>query len=674
MTQSTISAEHSAFRMDINGLRALAVTAVVLFHFGLGGLNGGFSGVDVFFVISGFLMSGIIVSGLQQQRFSILSFYWARARRILPALIVVCVAMLIVGWVLLAPSDYKTLGRHARQSLILLSNLIYPKEAGYFDGVSQGKWLLHIWSLSVEWQYYLLLPLILAATWRLLPSRRAMTAVHLGLLLASFATCVALTRSNPVEAFYFLQSRAWEMLLGGLCWLLGATPRLPLLARRSLEVGGLLLIVGSAFVLDSADAWPGFLALLPTLGTAMVLLARQEHSLWSNNRVVGWLGSRSYSLYLWHWPLVAGLFYFYRQDNAAWIAAALLLTLLLGELSYRLIEQPCRRSLQRWRQPWAAIGLLGLVAMLSNGANQVVRHDGFLQRMPADILAMLEAAKIKKPHVQECLEEGAPCTFGDARIGLMVIGDSHASAVLNAAVEALATKNQGVFIHAAAGCVPITGLQLRLHPAEKPNDPCNTMRAQLPAELAERDSHIPLVIVNRITSYVFGFDSLNRPEKSRPEVFLSKPMDKVTPEFLQQFADLYVNEACSLAKTRPVYLMRPIPEMPVDVPDVMLKAMWQGKSRPQEVTRRRDEYRARNDYIWQVQDRAHEQCGVGILDPLPYLCDDQVCYGSKNGIALYEDDNHLNLNGSALLIPMFAKAFAAGHLPKAAVNGSIHAP
>lgn len=658
--------------MDINGLRALAVTSVVLFHFGLGGLNGGFSGVDVFFVISGFLMSGIIIGGLQQQRFSILSFYWARARRILPALIAVCAVMLIVGWVLLAPSDYKTLGRHARQSLILLSNLVYPKEAGYFDGVSQGKWLLHIWSLSVEWQFYLLLPLILAAAWRLFPGKRAMTVVHLGLLLASFATCVVLTRSNPVEAFYFLQSRAWEMLLGGLCWLLGSTPNLPMPARRSLEAGGLLLIIGSAFMLDSADAWPGYLALLPTMGTAMVLLARRERSLWSNNRLVSWLGSRSYSLYLWHWPLVAGLFYFYRQDDAVWIAAALVLTLLLGELSYRFIEQPGRRSLQRWKQPWAAIGLVGLMAMLSNGANQVVKHDGFVQRMPADILTMLEAAKLKKPHVQDCLEQGIPCVFGDPRIGLLLIGDSHASAVLNAAVEALASSHQGVFIHAAGGCLPVSGLQLRLHPTEKPDDPCNAMRTRLPAELVEKDGRLPLVIVNRITSYVFGFDSLKHPEKSRPEIFVAKPMNKVTPEFLQQFADLYVENACNLAKTRPVYLMRPIPEMPVDVPDVMMKAMWQG--RPREVAIRRDQYQARNAYILQVQDRAHEQCGIGILDPLPYLCDDQFCYGSRNNIALYEDDNHLNLNGSALLAPMFAKAFAAGQPPKAVANGIPHAP
>lgn len=172
------------FRADINGLRAWAVVAVVLYHFNVPGFSGGFAGVDVFFVISGFLMAGIVCRGLDAGRFGLASFYLARARRILPALIV-----LVVGWFLLMPREYQTLGKHARESLLFSSNLRYLAEAGYFDSASHEKWLLHTWSLSVEWQFYLLYPLGLLGLSKLLPGRRALFIAHLLGILASFAVC-----------------------------------------------------------------------------------------------------------------------------------------------------------------------------------------------------------------------------------------------------------------------------------------------------------------------------------------------------------------------------------------------------------------------------------------------------------------------------------------------------
>ena len=154
-----------AFRHDINGLRAWAVMAVVLYHFGVPGFAGGFVGVDVFFVISGFLMTSIIISGLEQGRFSLWSFYLARARRIIPALLVLCISLLVLGWFWLPSADYKMLGTHAATALAFVSNLKFWREAGYFDAASHEKWLLHTWSLSVEWQFYILLPLGCLLLW-----------------------------------------------------------------------------------------------------------------------------------------------------------------------------------------------------------------------------------------------------------------------------------------------------------------------------------------------------------------------------------------------------------------------------------------------------------------------------------------------------------------------------
>ena len=204
------------FRPDINGLRTWAVLAVVLYHFKVPGFGGGFVGVDVFFVISGFLMTSIIVRGLERDRFSVISFYMARARRILPALLVLCAVLLALGWFLLLPPDYKMLGTHSVTAVSFWSNLRFWQEAGYFDTSSHEKWLLHTWSLSVEWQFYLVLPLLLWGMWRIKPGRAAQIGLTSVVLVTSLLACIWLTPADPTQAFFGLHTRAWEMLAGGL--------------------------------------------------------------------------------------------------------------------------------------------------------------------------------------------------------------------------------------------------------------------------------------------------------------------------------------------------------------------------------------------------------------------------------------------------------------------------
>lgn len=247
----------SNFRSDINGLRAWAVVAVILYHFGVPGFSGGFVGVDVFFVISGFLMTGIVVKGLEQGNFSLIGFYMARARRIVPALVALCAVLLGVGWFVLMPPDYKMLGSHTIYSLTFLSNIEFWLEAGYFDVASHEKWLLHTWSLSVEWQFYLALPVVLWVVWHLKPGRVAQTwAVSIGLVL-SLAASVLTTDAHPTTAFFLLHTRAWEMLGGGLVFLLARVPKFSVAHCRWLEAIGLLLILVSVAVFDKGSAWPG---------------------------------------------------------------------------------------------------------------------------------------------------------------------------------------------------------------------------------------------------------------------------------------------------------------------------------------------------------------------------------------------------------------------------------
>lgn len=327
------------FRKDINGLRAIAVIAVVLFHFNSAWLPGGFAGVDVFFVISGFLMTGIIFRGIENKSssgaghgFSLLKFYSARAKRIIPALAALCLALLIFGWFFLIPLDYKELSKHAASSVTFLSNIVYWKEAGYFDAVSHEKWLIHTWSLSVEWQFYILYPLVLLGLYKISSIKIVKAGVIVGTVLG-FVFCVIATYKWANAAYFLLPTRAWEMLLGGVAYLYPL--RLCNKNKRYLEWIGLALVISAYFLVSADSPWPGYLAILPVFGAFLVIQAQRSDSLITSNIVLQKIGLWSYSIYLWHWIIVVANIKFKLEINPF---VYLFITIFLGFLSYRLIE------------------------------------------------------------------------------------------------------------------------------------------------------------------------------------------------------------------------------------------------------------------------------------------------------------------------------------------------
>lgn len=646
--RGAVSPARAGFRADINGLRAWAVVAVVLYHFAIPGIGGGFAGVDVFFVISGFLMASIVVGGLQVRRFKLVDFYLARARRILPALLVLVAVVLAVGWWILIPSDYQILGRHARESVLFSANLQYLSESGYFDAASHEKWLLHTWSLAVEWQFYLIYPLALLLVQRLFPSWRALLTAHLLALLVSLLFCIWLTLGQPEKAFYLLASRAWELLLGGCVFLLSQRWQPAPGRGRLIELGGLLAIILSFTLLSAERAWPGAWALVPTLGAAAILLAQRD-SLWTASSVAQWLGIRSYSIYLWHWPLVAGLVYFDRQQPWYWVGAGLLASLLLGDLSYRLVEAPSRRWLTA-RSRWAAFGWLLLGLLVVALAAQMVRRSGFPERLP-DSLAQVESQRHNKnPRQDECLSADALCVFGGERIRALVVGDSHADAIVNAIVAALPDKQDGLYFRAESACLFVEGARWA---GKGEREDCQRLLREVPKELAQMDPSLPLILINRTSAYVYGQGPDNA--KLQPMVYFSEPMAADDPRFLAEFRQYYLDSLCSLARQRPVYVLRPVPEMPVHVPKIVGRAMMRGL--PMDVSISRERYEQRHAFVRSVQDEAASQCGVKLLDPLPYLCDDKACHGSVDGMPHYVDMDHLSELGNRLLTPLFAPIF-----------------
>lgn len=322
----------SAFRHDINGLRAWAVLVVMLFHFGIPGFSGGFVGVDIFFVISGYLMGGIIIGGLEERggrKFSVWNFYLSRARRILPALLVLCAILLVLGWFVLLPTYYRALGGHVLTSALFLSNIKYWLEAGYFDSASHEKWLLHTWSLSVEWQFYLLLPLLLWGVWRFWPGRRNAFIALSVCFGASLGLSIWLTAFRPEAAFFLFPTRAWEMLAGTLIAMRGGVNAYAPWQRQACEGLGFSMMAIAVFTANP-ETWPGGYAVLPVLGAMLVLIANRQDSPLTAPAVLQRLGDWSYSVYLWHWPVVVALAYLGWLQQWYIVLAGLVLSLLLG--------------------------------------------------------------------------------------------------------------------------------------------------------------------------------------------------------------------------------------------------------------------------------------------------------------------------------------------------------
>lgn len=657
---SSAEQTRAPFRLDINGLRAWAVTAVVLYHFGVPGFAGGFIGVDVFFVISGFLMTGIVVRGLERGKFSLIDFYMARGRRIIPALAVLCMVLLALGWLFLLPPDYRLLGTHTGYSLTFLSNIEYFREAGYFDSASHEKWLLHTWSLSVEWQFYMVLPVVLWAAWRLVPGRRMQTWVVAAGFAVSFAASILVTREDPSAAFFLLHTRAWEMLAGGLVLLLGQSLALDAGARRWVERLGLLLIVVSVGLFDKHTTWPGALAMLPVLGSMLVVLAGNA-SAFTGNRAAQWLGDRSYSIYLWHWPVCVALVYAELQRHPLAIAAGIVLTLVLGHLSYALVETRARTLLGK--SNWRAASVLAATVLLALGPALLAwRSGGLPGRFPGAVeLAAAESANFH-PRRSQCHAAvgtvSPACRFGAANpVGsALLVGDSHASVLVSAMAGAASAAQADLVLLSYSGCPYLPGMKLRDDVlANRPRSyQCTAFNDWVRKEIAGAPLSTPVVIAGRYAGLLYGANENETPVAA--SAYFSTSQRTVTPALIQEFSSQIVRTACETASGgRAVYLVRPIPEMGLDVPKMASRRASLGMDGAVSVAQ--EEYMERNGWVWAAQDQAVRQCGVKILDPTAYLCRDGRCHGTLKGRPIYFDDDHLSESGNALVSPMFRPVF-----------------
>lgn len=645
------TANNEKFRRDINGLRAWAVVAVMLYHFNIPGITGGFIGVDIFFVISGWLMTKIIIEDLEKKKsknYSSLlwSFYLARAKRILPTLLILYATLLVAGWFCLAPLEYGILGEHAISAVLFFSNIQFQHEAGYFDSASHEKWLLHTWSLAVEWQFYLTIPLALLAAWKIKAGRSLITIMIVLVFLISLGASIHYVSVDPSKAFYYLPMRIWEMLAGSLTFLLGAHVNFSSVKRRVVEVIGLTFIIFSILVFDKNTIWPGGHALVPVLGTALVLVAARNDSLFTNNFVMQWLGTRSYSLYLWHWPVVVGLYFLeYLNLQAAFIGLGI--TIILGHFSYRFIEQKSQKVLDNRSRIFSASILLSGVLAAPIIGKVIAMNSGFPNRLPEKYVQILSEAQNFHPRRTLCHVGGTSktpeCTYGGDQLGVVVIGDSHAASIMTAVENALPDKKLNVLHWTFSACPTFMGVK-------QLNTSCGEFISWALEKQKSLPSNVPVVIMNETSAYIHGFS-----EGQKPTVYFDKQYTERTPEFLHEMREGLINAACEIAKYHPVFMVRPIPEMKSSVPAATARGFLLGKNSGTSISM--EEYQTRNAFAWEAQDAARQKCGITILDPLPYLCHDGRCYGSKDEWPIYYDDNHLSERGARIVSPLFRDVF-----------------
>jgi peptidoglycan/LPS O-acetylase OafA/YrhL len=454
------------YRPDVDGLRAIAVLLVLNFHAYPDAAPGGFVGVDVFFVISGFLITGIIALELDAGRFSLIAFYDRRIRRIFPALIVVLAATLALGWFWMLPQAFAQLGSDSFASAAFLANIALLLQSGYFDVESAKKPLLHLWSLGIEEQFYLCWPLLLMLAARL---RIGIMAVAVVLGMASFLLNVAWIGSNPVATFYLPFTRAFELLAGAVLacgW--ASLDQSGAAASNRRAWTGVALIAASVAMLDSHRAFPGWWAALPVAGSVLLLSAPAA---WVNRVVLAspamvWIGLISYPLYLWHWPLlVFGEMIKFRPLTVLERELILLASGLLAWATYRYVEIPFRFGRPSRRKPFA----LGVgMALIAAAGFAVVWGRGFDSRLPAEIRAMASVpTESFKWRLHECLLDLAretsfadTCVERDRRPLVLIWGDSTAGALLPGLRKAQQTHEFAIGQFTSNSCIPALGADI----------------------------------------------------------------------------------------------------------------------------------------------------------------------------------------------------------------------
>jgi peptidoglycan/LPS O-acetylase OafA/YrhL len=650
MTTPQPHLSHPKYRPDIDGLRAIAVLFVVAFHAFPGWLRGGFVGVDIFFVISGFLISTIILENLDKGTFSFSEFYARRIKRIFPALIVVLIACYTFGWFALLAEEYKHLGKHIAAGAGFLSNFALWQEAGYFDPTAETKPLLHLWSLGIEEQFYIVWPLLLWVAWR---GKFDLLTITLFVASISFVLNLERIRTDKVGTFYFPHTRFWELVCGGVLawlrlykkeacqstkskvrgWVDSAIDLVKSAGERKvlsncLSFAGFFLLAYSAWKIREEYRFPGKWAVIPVLGAVSIIAAGPNA--WANriilsNKVAVWFGLISYPLYLWHWPLLSFAHVVQGEMPSRTIRiTAVALSIVLAWLTYKLIELPIRSG--RYRKGAAAVlfllmtvvGCVGYSTYSRDGLG--FRENATLKEFAGDI-GQLDFHKYMAERYFVCTPESIAkealkwegfvrCMQSKSGpdVDIALVGDSHAEHLFLGLAEALPAKNVAFYIK---GGVPFL-------------------------DNPEFEKIFATVLASKTIKGVVLAMAWDRAELLVREGSRADNRDALYENLIN------VVDALSKAGKR-VYLADDIPTFDFG-PEKGNR--WLATTSPSwEISVEKFEYQ-RDVYVGALNRVVQSRPDVRILNFGKYLCNDRVCRMNKGNEIIYRDNNHVNIIGS----------------------------
>ncbi|PNU04338.1 acyltransferase family protein [Novosphingobium guangzhouense] len=668
--RSEPTSPHGSYRKEIDGLRAFAVLAVVLYHFAVPGFKAGFIGVDVFFVISGFLIGGMLWSEmLDTGRIDLGQFYLRRIRRLAPAFFAMATVSTLVGFFVLLPFEFRNFGKELIASSLWMSNILFYREAGYFDFGAENRVLLHTWSLSVEEQFYIVLPLLLTLLLLARTGPRVILTCLIAIWAASLLACVALTAGYPVMTFYLFPYRAWEMLSGVLLaiWLRHASPA-PWLQATLASAGFLLL--GASLLLIKSAGFPGWQALFPVAGSAALLAgatnARGNPGIVLSHPVLTFFGLISYSLYLWHWPLLI-LSRYWRGAYASPMETAgwLVLAVVTAVLSWRFIEQPFRRSLRVTRPVLLSSTAFAACTVLSLGTAAFVTN-GLPDRFSSGTQVYITASGGFLQDMSRCHRAaGGPlagietCSIGpDGPAEFLIWGDSHLRAQMDGLAIAARDVGRPGLIVWHAGCPPLFGLVKRENAATPDQDrACSEDNRRIRSALRHYPGIRRLLLVGRWAYYA---DGRGVGRDARNVITLAPERGSGLPHNVGQaelFGIALKRTVAELSRTgHDVYLLRQVPELPQYDSIVLARDMAYGRltalqasalasvEMPVLLNRNRLAEVPIDDLV------THRQ--VNLIDPWPRLCRER-CSGIQNGVSLYFDNNHMSYAGAVQLRDLF---------------------
>lgn len=650
----------SAYRADVDGLRAVAVLVILLFHAEIAPFAGGFVGVDIFFVISGYLITRLILADMDRGGFSLVTFYKRRVRRLFPALFAMLAVTLAVGTLLLLPRDLASVGRNITGTTLFVSNFFFWAQAGYFEGDAHYKPLLHTWSLAVEEQYYIVYPLLLMMLRRWLP--HAIRPVLIGLTILSFLSAVLMMQVDPTAAFYLTPFRAWELLLGALI-VLHVFPALSSRWAEVLSLCGMILILGSVLLYSDLTPFPGISALMPCVGSALILYAG-EHGRPMINRFLAlkpvvFIGLISYSVYLWHWPIFVYVRYYEIAELTTLQSfGVLLFTLAVGALSWRYIEMPFREKVG-WRISPPVFRLAGGVMALSIFAGgSIYAANGLPDRVPKQSQRLSDYALSMNPASDRCEDVGlqlrkeSPCTIGPAdRAQIFLWGDSHAGALFGA-MQVLATEGQSTIYGATPRCPPLVGLG-----SDAACIAGNQRRLDYVLSHPEIDT---VILVSRWSLYLQGrmVEGTAETNGNLPRMFdvAGRQYEPFTQDGSEQFRDAFYRLVDRLLEAnKKVLLLYPVPETGYDIPSTLARIQMKGGD-PSQFTIPRAIYDRRQSEAIKILDQLGRHKGLHRIYPEETLCNHTECKTSVDGKPLYFDSHHLSIPGARFLLPQIRAA------------------